>query len=310
MRILLIISIYKSFAEFRKMDVKSYLARIGIDEIPKPTLESLMDIQSRHLLSVPFENLNIHIYNKLPINPDYIFDKIVLQRRGGICYELNYLYRLLLIELGYKTFFYGGRTNKNGTFFDHSFPMVEIEGKKYLTDVGFGDNFLYPLEFKVDVPQEDPKGLFTIEYEGGGYYTVYKGLDGSKYREYTFTLNLRKISEFNERKIYYCTDSRSHFHKNLICSIEKENGRVSLKQSKILFTENGARRYQKVENFHHYVNLLYEHFGMVLTPEERKRLKKTRFWNKRYNRKKTKALLMASSIQQNFTNRLGTFLGG
>ena len=292
------------------MDVKAYLARIGINKVPEPTLESLCILQSSHLLSVPFENLNIHIYNRLSVNPDDVFEKIVLQRRGGVCYELNYLYWLLLDELGYETSFYGGKTSDSGTFFDHSFPMVEIDGRKYITDVGFGDNFLYPLEFTPGISQDDPKGTFTIEYEGGGYYTIYKGSGQCRMREYTFTLNRRKISDFNERKIFYCTDSRSHFHKNLICSIERDTGRVSLKQTKILFTENGQRTYQKVENFHHYVTLLYEHFGMVLTPEERKKLRMTKFWNKRYNRRKTKALLMASSIQQNFTNRLGTFLGG
>ncbi len=292
------------------MDVRTYLARIGINEIPEATLENLKLLQSRHLLTVPFENLNIHMYNKLSSDPDELFEKIVLQRRGGVCYELNYLYMLLLDELGYRTSFYGGRAGENGTFFDHSFPIVEIDGIRYITDVGFGDNFLYPLEFKPDVPQLDPKGIFTIEYEGGGYYTVYKELEDKRFTEYTFTLNKRKLSDFNDRKIFYTTNPESHFFRNLIVSIELENGRISLKQSKILFTEGNERRWIKVESFYHYVYLLFEYFGIVLTPQERRKLKNSKFWNKRYNRKKTRALLMASSIQQNFYNRFGTFLGG
>ena len=110
------------------MDVKAYLARIGINEIPEPNFENLKLIQSRHLLNVPFENLNIHMYNKLSADPVELFEKIVLQRRGGICYELNYLYMLMLNELGYKTSFHGARVSDNGTFYDHSFPMVEING--------------------------------------------------------------------------------------------------------------------------------------------------------------------------------------
>jgi N-hydroxyarylamine O-acetyltransferase len=126
------------------MDVKAYLARIGINEELEPNIENLRKIQSRHLLTVPFENLNIHIYHKLSPDPDELFEKIVLGRRGGVCYELNYLYMLLLEELGYKVSFYGGRTAETSSFYDHSFPMVEIGGKKYISDVGFGDNFLYP----------------------------------------------------------------------------------------------------------------------------------------------------------------------
>lgn len=292
------------------MDIKAYLARIGINHIPEANLKNLRLIQSRHLMTVPFENLNIHMYNKLSADPIELFEKIVLQRRGGICYELNYLYMLLLEELGYEVTFYGGRANENGTFYDHSFPIVDIDGTRYITDVGYGDNFLYPLEFKPDIPQFDPKGIFTIEYDGGGYYTVYKEFDNKRFSEYTFTLNERTIRDFNSRKIFYTTAVESHFHKNLIVSMELENGRISLKQSKILFTEGSERHGQKIENFHHYVNLLFEHFGIVLTPAERQKLKNSKFWNKHHNRRKTHALLMASSIQQNFTNRLGTFLGG
>ena len=292
------------------MDIKAYLARIGISEIPKPTLENLQLLQSRHLLHVPFENLNIHMYNRLSSNPEELFDKIVLQRRGGICYEVNFLYMLLLQELGYKTSFHGGKVSDSGSFFDHSFTMVEINDTHYLTDVGFGDNFLYPLEFKAGIPQPDPKGIFTIEYDGGGYYTIYKELGKKRFREYTFTSNIRKLSDFNARKIFYTTDTRSHFFKNLIVSLELENGRISLKQDKLLFTEDNEKRWIKVESFNHYVNLLFNYFGIILTPQERQKLQKSRFWNKRYNRRKTHALLMASSIQQNFSNRIGYFLGG
>ena len=291
------------------MDIKAYLTRIGINEVPEPTLENLRLLQSRHLLSVPFENLNIHMYNRLSANPEELFDKIVLQRRGGVCYELNFLYMLLLQKLGYKTTFHGGKTSDNGSFYDHSFPIVEIDGVRYISDVGFGDNFLYPLEFKPDVPQADPKGIFTIEYEGGGYYTVYKELGKKRFTEYTFTLNKRRISDFNARKIFYTTDPRSHFFKNLIVSMELENGRISLKQDKILFSENNERSWLKVESFNHYVNLLFNYFGIVLTPQERLRLKNSKFWNKRYNRKKTHALLLASSIQQNVSYRIDSILG-
>jgi N-hydroxyarylamine O-acetyltransferase len=292
------------------MDVNAYLDRIGIHKSPEPTLDSLRKLQRSHLLSVPFENLNIHIYNKLSSNSKELFEKIVLQRRGGICYELNYLYMLLLTELGYQVSLHGGRTSSTGTFFDHSFPIVEIGEKRYITDVGFGDNFLYPLEFKPDIPQKDPKGIFTVEYEGGGYYTIYKESGNTRIMEYTFTLNKYNISDFAERKIFYCTDERSRFYKSLICSRELKDGRVSLKQTKLLFTQNERKTYMKVMNFHHYINLLYDHFGIVLTPGERRRLKKSRFWNKRYNRRKTKALLLASSIQQTMSNKVGTIFNG
>ena len=287
------------------MDVRAYLARIGIDEKLEPTLENLRRIQSSHLKTVAFENLNIHIFHRLSPVPEELFDKVILGRRGGVCYELNYLYMLLLAEIGYKVSFHGGKTISEDNYLDHSFPMVEIEGKTYITDVGFGDGFMYPIEFCPGLPQIDPKGVFTIEEERAGYFTVYRETGQAKYSLYTFIPQERTIEDFSERKIFYCTDSRSHFLKSLIVSMETDKGRVSLKQNKILFTEDGRRRSEKVESFNQYIRLLYEKFGIVLTPEERRVLRKSKYWNKRFSRRKAKALLMASSIQQTIFHKAG-----
>ncbi len=292
------------------LDVKAYLARIGISEIPDPSLENLRLLQSSHLLNVPFENLNIHIYNRLSQDPRELFEKIVLQRRGGICYELNLMYMLLLQKIGYDVTYHGGRVTDEGTFFDHTFIIAKIDGIKYITDVGFGDNFMYPMKFEADLLHKDPKGDFIIDYEGGGYYALWKMAPGKPVKGYTFTLNIRKPSDFTERRIFYTTDPSSPFHKNLICSIEKRDGRVSLKQSKLMITNGSQRSQRKIDNFHHYITLLYDNFGIVLSPDERRKLKKSRFWNKKYNQRKTHALLMASSIQQTFINKMGTLLGG
>ena len=52
----------------------------------------LKNLQKAHLLNVPFENLDVH--NSIPIILDIenIYQKVVLQNRGGFCYELNGLF--------------------------------------------------------------------------------------------------------------------------------------------------------------------------------------------------------------------------
>ena len=80
-----------------------YLRRIGIEKTDiELTLKNLKALQRQHLLRVPFENLDIHW--KRPINLDNkeFYEKIVGEKRGGFCYELNGLFFELLSEIGFQ----------------------------------------------------------------------------------------------------------------------------------------------------------------------------------------------------------------
>ena len=69
------------------MDLTQYLQRINYDGSREATLEVLQQLQSHHLLYVPFENLDIHLGKKIELYKT--FDKVVTNRRGGFCYDLN-----------------------------------------------------------------------------------------------------------------------------------------------------------------------------------------------------------------------------
>ena len=69
--------------------VKAYLARIGLSgELPL-TAETLTRIVSAHYQTVPYENLFILSGTPLDLSPEALFQKIVLEHRGGFCFELN-----------------------------------------------------------------------------------------------------------------------------------------------------------------------------------------------------------------------------
>jgi N-hydroxyarylamine O-acetyltransferase len=71
------------------MDITPYLKRIDYSGSLGLTAEVLNGLHYAHLLAVPFENLDIHLGHPILLNEDQLFDKIVTQRRGGFCYELN-----------------------------------------------------------------------------------------------------------------------------------------------------------------------------------------------------------------------------
>ena len=73
-------------------ETPKYLERINFDGATEPTLELLSALQKKHLLSIPFENLDIHYKTPIKLNSANIFEKVINKKRGGFCYELNSLF--------------------------------------------------------------------------------------------------------------------------------------------------------------------------------------------------------------------------
>ena len=131
-------------------DVDRYLARIGYGGPRDPTVETLGELQLAHLLSVPFENL--HVFHRVGVRVDvgWSYAKIVEQRRGGWCFELNGCFAALLRRLGFDVDLMSCRTFESGpgglsAEFDHLALLVHLDGADHLVDVGWGDGPLHPL---------------------------------------------------------------------------------------------------------------------------------------------------------------------
>src|SRR3546814_21153640 len=69
------------------MDVEAYLHRIGLEQAPRPDQEGLMSVQRAHRWAIPFENFDIPLGRGISLDPAAVFDKLVVRRRGGCCFE-------------------------------------------------------------------------------------------------------------------------------------------------------------------------------------------------------------------------------
>src|SRR5438094_9621463 len=65
----------------RKVDAASYLKRIGYRGPLIPHINLLRRLHHRHLLSVPFENLDIHLGRPVILDQRFFYKKIVEKRR-------------------------------------------------------------------------------------------------------------------------------------------------------------------------------------------------------------------------------------
>lgn len=256
--------------------MQNYLERIGIYNEVAANLHSLKLIQKQHLLMVPFENLDIHMYGHLKTDFSSLYDKIVKEKRGGICYEINWLLYHLLVDIGFSVKVLGGKVlDTNGSYFDHLLLVVKVYGKEYLVDVGFGDNFLEPLEFKEDVVQKDYKGLFKIEAVDEVHYELKKySKEIDEFETMYIIKNVeRKISDFNNRVDYFIHSNESIFKKNLFCSLEKVDGRISLKHDKLILTQNDLKTVREMSSSSEYIFCLIRKFKISLNLNQQKRIK-------------------------------------
>src|SRR5882757_3059283 len=71
------------------LELSAYLHRIRFDGSVRPDLATLRAIHRAHQYATPFENIDVLLHRRAVLDLEANYDKIVRQRRGGWCYEMN-----------------------------------------------------------------------------------------------------------------------------------------------------------------------------------------------------------------------------
>ena len=228
-----------------------YLARIGYTGSREPNAETLRALHVQHLLSVPFENLDIHWKRPIVVEVERFLHKIIDERRGGFCYELNGAFAALLRELGFDVKMLSGRViSADGTYgppFDHMALLVDGE---WIADVGFGESSLVPL--RIDGTPED--GYRVID----GQYQVLR--DAEWKTDYYFDLEPHELHEFGPMCDHQQFSPQSPFTKKKVCTLARPDGRITLTADKLIVTKNGVREETPVDDWE---KALYDVFGIT-----------------------------------------------
>ena len=254
------------------MDTSLYLARIQYFEPIKPDVQTLQGLQFVHMLHVPFENLDIGIKRPIYLTEEALWNKIVIQRRGGFCYELNGLFAELLKEIGYDVTYLNARDYhvEDDTFgidFDHLVLMVRTpnESTRWLVDVGWGDTFTQPLDIDNADWQEQGSRAYKLKPFRDGYQLWQRDFNGEIERQYYFDLTAHSFpTEYEATCNYHQTSPESIFTRKRVISRLTESGRITLDSNRLIITTNGQRSEHLVANNEEYLVLLKEYFGVVL----------------------------------------------
>lgn len=251
------------------MDVAAYLDRLKYRGPLEPTAGTLRRLQVAHLLSVPFENLSIHSAEPIELDDAALFEKIVVRRRGGFCYELNGLFAALLRGLGFEVaMLSAGVMGAAGEFspdFDHMALLVTLEDR-WLVDVGFGDCFREPLLLDGQKEQSEGQGGWAYRIDpaaDGRWVLMRREVDGEAWKaQYRFGLEPHVYADYAARCRYQQTSPQSHFTQNRLCSLATPEGRVTLTRTRLLTTRGSERSKRELADEKEYAEALWQSFGI------------------------------------------------
>ena len=216
-----------------ELDVKAYLARIGLRRSDiSLDLEFLKKVQYAHILTVPYENLDI--LNGIPLSLDKhdLFDKMVNRHRGGYCFEVNGLLSFILKGIGFRVHNYAARYLRGATEIPvrrHRVLVVEAEGTRYLCDVGIGQVApRLPLKLEEGTIQEQFGEFYRFEKDPLLGWKLCDFHNGEWRPFYSFTEEEQLNIDFIQPSFYCEKHSESPFNKAIMVAIKTEKGRKTL----------------------------------------------------------------------------------
>ena len=250
-------------------DVEAYLRRIGIADAKQPTLEFLDELIFAQQRSVPFDNLDVCERGMVPsLGVSDLFEKVVVRRRGGYCFELNALFGALLKALGYRVRPYMARVLIRPIprpLITHRANFVTIDGKDYIADVGFGGpqpTFAVPLEDGV-TSTGNGQAFFVRRRDEFWWDLVYIGSSGVEQPAQCICTMPVGEEDFIPLSFYQAANPESVFRLNRMVNITTASGALNLRNNTLTAFAGGEKTVTEIENEAAITELLRESFGIT-----------------------------------------------
>ncbi len=250
------------------MILEKYFDRINYTGNNKANLESLFELHKCHVLSIPFENLDIHMNKEIKLDLESLFEKIILNKRGGFCYELNFLFFNLLKKIGFNCKLVSSRIyddhEKLGPEFDHLSIIVTLEDN-YLVDVGYGDLFIEPIKLVDSFVKKDWFKFYKIIEMDKSTWLLSESKDGNIFKErYQIDETPRTIEAFFDQCKFKQYSENSYFVQNKICTIPTKDGRITLRNNQLIERVGASRVEHEIVSDIEFYKLLEERFKINL----------------------------------------------
>lgn len=258
----------KDKSQYSSISVAQYAKRIEYQGALKVGYACLSTLHRCHVMTIPFEALDVQLNRKISLELHDVYTKVVSKKRGGFCYELNYLFYSFLSKIGFNCFMVSSKIFDDvayGPDFDHMSVIVRLE-EDWLVDVGFGDLFIEPIKVHVmDIQPDQFKKYKIVQKENDQYLLTESLKDKNDFKKkYIFDLTKRSIVEFADQCYYKQYAPESYFVKNRVCTLPTEFGRKTIMNDLFKVKYKGEVQETIIKDDAQYIELLHSEFGITL----------------------------------------------
>lgn len=230
-------------------DLSAYFHRLGHEGTRGMSLDVLQTLHRLHPQAIAFENLDPFLHRPVDLDIAAVQHKLVASRRGGYCFEQNLLFMEALKTLGFSVSGLAarvlwGQPEDAITARGHMLLRVELNGRTWLADVGFGGlTQTAPLLFEPGLEQQTPHETFRI-VECDGHFRTQANTGGEWRTLYRFDLQEQYPVDYSVSNYFLSTSPTSHFRNNLIAARALPEGRLALANNRFsyYFTDGRVER--------------------------------------------------------------------
>jgi N-hydroxyarylamine O-acetyltransferase len=251
------------------VELARYLERIGYDRPVEPTLACLREVHRRQALTIPYENLDVQLGLAVGQDPDALYDKLVVRRRGGWCYEMNGLLQQALQTIGFDVRRVAGGVHRHETgeaaVGNHLVLLVDLD-RTYIADLGLGDGLREPIPLAEGTYEQGPF-TFRLERVDDGYWRVWNR-DGGDPEAFDFCEAPADEGLLARQCHRLQTSPESGFVLNLAVQLMADDG-VTVLQGRVLTRDTPAgKTKQLLDSADELEATLAREFGVTGVPIE------------------------------------------
>lgn len=249
-------------------DLSGYLQHIGFEGRARADLTCLREVVLRHVLAIPFENLDALTGRRVSLEPGDVERKLLHQRRGGWCFEQNLLLGNALRALGFSVVDLAarvvwGRAADAIVPRTHRVLQVRVDDRDWIVDAGFGGQTLTgALDLTSEEPQATPHEPFRL-VRMGQERLMESLVAGSWLPLFRFDLQPQQPIDFEAANFQLVHDPASHFTQGLRVSRVVRDGRHVLRGFELAFhAAGGDSRRQRLADARAALEALHDVFGI------------------------------------------------
>lgn len=234
-------------------DLDVYLARIGIGgEQLDAGPDLLAKLQFAQARTIPFENMD-PLTGKVPdLTPSTLWRKLIEERRGGYCFEVNALFGTALSALGFQAMPIMARVRNGaprGGPRSHMAFIVTMAEQTYLADCGFGGGA--PLT-PVRLDEPDAQTIFGETYrvrrdQQTGEEVLERRTSEGWYGLYGFERSPAFLPDFEAANFVCARWEQAPFSDNLMMARVTDEGRNTLFNRSLKIDRQGALETRRIE---------------------------------------------------------------